>query len=126
METIYQLPKLKKIHDVHVKKLKGMQPQVSLSKETPAALPSAQKPSASKPLPQYVVRKTEKHRFSHVVHQVIDLEQENGDIITVFLSDVNQEVKPGVILQNVKIGTHEGKQDAKKIFYTLDEYQIAA
>ena len=59
-------------------------------------------------------------------NQVIDLEQENGDVITVFLSDVNQEVKPGIILQNVKIGAHEGKQDAKKIFYTLDEYQIAA
>lgn len=121
-----ELPKLKKIHDAHVKKLKGMQPQEPLSKEMPAALPSAQMPPASKPLPQYVVRKTEKHRFSHVVHQVIDLEQENGDIITVFLSDVNQEVRPGSILQNVKIGAHEGKQDAKKIFYTLDEYQIAA
>ncbi len=42
------------------------------------------------------------------------------------MSDVNQEVRPGSILQNVKIGAHEGKQDAKKIFYTLDEYQIAA
>lgn len=121
-----ELPKLKKIHDAHVKKLKEGQPQDSPSKEMPAALPSAQKPPASKPLPQYVVRKTEKHRFSHVVHQVIDLEQENGDVITVFLSDVNQEVRPGIILQNVKIGAHEGKQDAKKIFYTLDEYQIAA
>ena len=69
-----ELPKLKKIHDAHVKKLKGMQPQEPLSKEMPAALPSAQMPPASKPLPQYVVRKTEKHRFSHVVHQVIDLE----------------------------------------------------
>lgn len=121
-----ELPKLKKIHDAHVKKLKEEQPHASSSKEMPAALQSAQKPSASKPLPQYVVRKTEKHRFSHVVHQVIDLEQENGDVITVFLSDVNQEVKPGIILQNVKIGAHEGKQDAKKIFYTLDEHQIAA
>ena len=117
---------MKKKHDAHVKKLKEEQPHASSSKEMPAALQSAQKPSASKPLPQYVVRKTEKHRFSHVVHQVIDLEQENGDVITVFLSDVNQEVKPGIILQNVKIGAHEGKQDAKKIFYTLDEYQIAA
>ena len=68
----------------------------------------------------------EKRKYNHITHQILDLEQENGDIITVFLSEVNQDVKPGIVLQSVKIGAHEGRGDSKRIFYTLDDYQISA
>ena len=139
-----ELPKLHRVHDNYVAALrrkKDNSAEPVKRNERPSSPPAQntvpqaemKKPEAkppikvaSRPALKYIVRQMEKRKYNHITHQILDLEQENGDIITVFLSEVNQDVKPGIVLQSVKIGAHEGRGDSKRIFYTLDDYQISA
>lgn len=131
------LPKLDKVHDDYVARLKGRKagtPQASLSEKTTSGEASGTKPAPKPPIAitqaqkpvKYTVRKKETHKFSGIVHLILDLEQTNGDVISVYLSGADAAVKPGAVLQDVKIQAHTGKQDASRVFYTLEQYKIAA